>query len=131
MSVLEELMKQAEMDAQLLARNDELGDIFSYYRDVDHCFISNDKSKAEALASFINDYRYANASIEQTADAEWRVLAISNMPINQNIINTVSGFMTCLAALFKVEYDGWGSVIQKNAEQGDSAGTPLRGAPDL
>ena len=123
MSVIEELMKQAEMDAQLLSRYDELGDNFSSFRNVEHCFIAKDQSQAETLADFINDYRYADTSVEQVDD-EWRVLAVSNMPVNQNVINSVSGFMTCIAALFKVEYDGWGSVIQKDAEQGDSEGTP-------
>jgi|GEM_PF-3875287 len=41
-------------------------------------------------------------------DGRWSI----RMPITQPVICSVSALMVCLARLFSVEYDGWGSVVQ-------------------
>jgi hypothetical protein len=45
-------------------------------------------------------------------DGEFRVVATIDMPVEQQEILCVSGFMRCVAALFSVSYDGWGAPIR-------------------
>lgn len=111
MSVVEKLLDTAYQDTQLLIGNDEKGDIFNIPRDIDFVLIADTEKKADTIASFINDNQYGNASYEQVED-QYRIIAVVNMPSTQNLVCSVSGLMACIAALFGVEYDGWGCVLQ-------------------
>ena len=42
-----------------------------------------------------------------------KCLLVINMPVTQNVINSVSGLMTCIAAIYDLEYDGWGCELQR------------------
>jgi hypothetical protein len=119
MTLVEELLNSSFQDTQVLYKNDELGDNFSVYRNVEFIFYTKDEKKAEIVSSFISDNRYATATYAKL-ESNFRILAVSHMPINQNIICSVSGLMTCIAKLFNVEYDGWGSAIPKTAQQVDA-----------
>ena len=113
MSMFDLLHENVVQDNVLLQSNDEHGDVFSTPRDVDFAFKTPDKTKANDLCDFINGKNFAKAHVRQAEgdDLVW-VIAIIHMPINQNVLCSVSGFMVCLSRLFLVEYDGWGSVIQ-------------------
>lgn len=111
MSVVETLLRTAYEDTQLLIGNDEKGDNFAIARDIEFVLYAEGKEKAETVASFINDNRYGEASVSE-AEGQYRILVIVNMPSNQHLVCSVSGLMVCLAALFSVEYDGWGCVLQ-------------------
>ncbi len=111
--VVEALLDNAYQDSILLQGNDEKGDIFSIARDVDFLFYAPDKEKGELVANFINDNSYGNANYYQS-DENHCIKVVINTPVEQNIINSISGLMTCIAALFNLEYDGWGCVLQTN-----------------
>ncbi len=111
MSVIETLLDTAYQDTQLLIGNDERGDNFNIPRDVDFVLNAETEKKADTVASFINDNQYGKASYEQVEN-KYRILVVVNMPSTQNLICSVSGLMACIAALFSVEYDGWGCIIQ-------------------
>lgn len=115
-SIIDDLLNSSCQDTRLLIKNNELGDSFSIKRDVDFIFYTEDQKKADIVTSFINDNQYAKARFEKIQE-KYRIKAVVNMPINQNILCSVSGLMTCVGHIFKVEYDGWGSVMQIPAKK--------------
>ena len=113
MSILDILQENALSDNELLRKNDAMGDVFDRPRNVDFAFKTSDREKANDLCEFINGKNFGNARLDETADGLFWVNVVIFMPINQNLLCAVSGFMACLGRLFTIEYDGWGSVIQK------------------
>ena len=111
MKVIDELMQVAAADTALLRKLDSQGDRFSSPRDVEFLLRAPSAEKAELVASFINDYSYGQASV-QDLESSPSVLVIIHMPIEQHAILSVSGFMVCVCQLFGLEYDGWGCVVQ-------------------
>ena len=111
MSVLSKLMESAASDIDVLRSLDSNGDDFSKSRSVDFLFRCPDKEKADVLSGFINTYQFGHASPNDES-GENTVLVTISMPVEQPIILSVSGFMTCLAELYGVEFDGWGCVAQ-------------------
>ncbi|MBN7822573.1 ribonuclease E inhibitor RraB [Bowmanella yangjiangensis] len=105
------LLDNAYQDTQLLISNDQQGDIFSEFREVDFTLYSKNKEKGELIASFINDNNYGKASYEKIEQSH-RITVVINMPTTQNLICSVSGLMVCLAALYDLEYDGWGCALK-------------------
>lgn len=112
MSVVETLMETAIADVDHLRLMDAQGDDFGITRDVDFCLVASSAEKASTVAGFVNDYQYGRASVQQDDD-QFRVLVVIPMSVLQHNILAVSGFMTCISALFGVTYDGWGCVVQK------------------
>ena len=114
MPLVDTLLTTAYEDTQLLIKNDQLGDNFSVFREVEFLLRSKDTARAETACSFINDNRYGNAVVQQD-DAGTGVLVTVKMPTTQNVLCSVSALMACLAELFSLEYDGWGTTIQRDA----------------
>ena len=114
MSVVDVLLENAKADVELLRLSDSRGDVFSRPRDVDFLFVVPSKDKGSLIAGFVNDNQYGKAAVQVSDDGSVSVLVTVNMPIEQNVIHSVSGLMACIAALFGVTYDGWGCVL-KNA----------------
>jgi hypothetical protein len=112
MSIVEKLIEAAMADTDLLRTLDSQGDDFSVPREVDFLLRTPSKDKADLVAGFINDYQYG-AAVAEEHDGDHSVSVRIVMPIEQNILLPVSGFMECLAQLFKLEYDGWGCHAQK------------------
>jgi hypothetical protein len=110
-SITDALLENARADTDLLQKNDARGDVFTRPRDVDFLLIAPEHGKAELVASFINDNRYGSAKL-QTDNAGYGVLVTIHMPIEQNILCSVSALMVCISRLFNVKYDGWGCVLQ-------------------
>jgi hypothetical protein len=104
-------MDSAVADVDVLRSLDSQGDDFSKFRDVDFLFHCPSKKKAALVAGFINDYKYGAATAVHK-NGKSTIQVVINMPIQQHIILSVSGFMTCLAALYEIEFDGWGCVAQ-------------------
>ena len=63
--MIEELIKNAEADIELLKQNDLKGDQFDKPRQVDFLFKSPTREKAEAIAGFLSDYNFGNTNITQ------------------------------------------------------------------
>jgi hypothetical protein len=114
--LVDTLLKTAYEDTQLLQKNDSLGDNFAIPRDVDFVLLAPDEANAAVVRDFINDNRYGRARIE-TPPGQFRVIVVIHMPIEQNILCSVSALMICTAALFDSEYDGWGCVITNSSNQ--------------
>jgi hypothetical protein len=107
MGVIDALMENAAADMELLRLLDSRGDDFTLPRTVDFLFIAPTIEKAQLVAGFLNDYGYGVATAAGS-DGDATVSVVIEMPIRQNAIRSVSGFMCCISALFGVEYDGWG-----------------------
>jgi hypothetical protein len=112
MSVVEKLINAALADIDVLHSLNEQGDKFTCFRDVDFLLRAPSKEKAELVTSFINDYQYGIATTTADNTDNYSVQVIINMPVTQNLILSVSGFMTCIASLYGLDFDGWGCTAQ-------------------
>lgn len=110
MSVIDELIKTAIADTDVLRLLDSQGDRFSTYRDVELLLRAPTAERADLVASFINDHGYGVARAQYGEEPS--VLVVLHMPIEQSVLLSVSGFMVCVSRLFGLEYDGWGCVAQ-------------------
>jgi len=115
MTIFELLHQNAVADTDLLRKNDELGDAFTTTREVDFAFETGDRQRADDFAEYVNGKSYGRAAVSTVTEGNFRVLVLITMPITQNVIGCVSGFMVCLSRLFQIDYLGWGSVVQKQA----------------
>ena len=113
MSVISKLMEATEADTDVLRNLDANGDDFSKFREVDFTFKCATKDKADTVSGFLDDYQYGKASVIK-ANQQYLVQVLIDMPVTQNILLCVSGFMTCIADLFGVEIDGWGCIAQND-----------------
>jgi hypothetical protein len=114
MALVDNLLRNAYEDTELLKKNDALGDDFSIARDVDFVIKTPDRRKAEIIRSFVDDNQYGVARIEEGGQ-EFRILVVVQMPTTQHVLCSVSALMVCIAALFGAEYDGWGCTIQRRS----------------
>jgi hypothetical protein len=114
MALFDLLTETAKADTELLRKNDEACDVFATPREVDFCFESAEKENAEDFAAFVNSKQYGVANLTELEDGRFRILVLITMPITQHLICSVSGFMLCLSRIFLIEYQGWGSVIQRS-----------------
>ena len=111
MSVISKLMEASEADTDVLRRLNSDGDDFSKFREVDFTFKCESKDKANTVAGFLDDFQYGKASVI-VEEEQYMVQLLIDMPVTQNILLCVSGFMTCIAELYNVEIDGWGCIAQ-------------------
>ena len=107
------LNQTAAADTDLLRKNNELVDVFSKARQVDFAFETVGRERAEDFAEFVNGKSYGTAEVTEVEAGRFRILVLITMPINQHLICSVSGFMLCLSRLFQIDYQGWGSVVQR------------------
>jgi hypothetical protein len=112
LSIIESLLDTARLDTELLAKNDQLGDNFTVPRLVEFAFCTDEKQVADTLYSFVMDNQYGTAHVEQDEN-DYRIIITIHTPVTQHVLCSLSGFMVCLAKLFKVQYDGWGCILQK------------------
>lgn len=112
MAFVNNLVDVAVSDTDVLRALDEQGDDFSIARDVDFFLRAPDKDKAELVCSFINDYSYGAATV-QMSDGNHAVAVIIHMPVTQNVILSISGFMETICQIYGLDYDGWGCVAQR------------------
>ena len=111
MSVISKLMEATEVDTGVLRSLDSNGDDFGKFREVDFTIKCDSREKAETIAGFLDDYQYGKASVIDE-DGESYVQLLIDMPVTQNILLCVSGFITCIAELYGAEVDGWGCIAQ-------------------
>jgi hypothetical protein len=79
---------------------------------VEFVLLAETKEGAEDAAATINDFRYGTADVHEE-DGYYSVLVIIHMPVLQNVILSISGFMECLAQSLGLKYDGWGCMVQR------------------
>ena len=116
MHLVDILLQAAESDSDLLRKNVGHGDDPSIPRDVDFVLYAKDKNKAELVRDFVHDNSYGRAFVqeipENPACSQHRIVVQVFMPTTEHVLCSVSGLMGCLAELFDLEYDGWGSEIK-------------------
>jgi len=82
---------------------------------VSYCsFESAERDNAEDFAEFVNGKQYGVAKVSELEDGRYRILVLIIMPVAQHLIYSVSGFMLCLSRVFLIDYQGWGSVVQRS-----------------
>jgi hypothetical protein len=113
MTMFDLLTQTAESDTDLLRKKDELGDVFTTPREVDFAFESAERERASDFVEFVNGKSYGTAKVSEIENNRFRILVLITMPITQHLICSVSGFMHCLSRLFQIDYQGWGSIVQK------------------
>lgn len=107
-------MDGAIADVDVLRSLDAQGDIFITPRDVDFLLRAHSSEKAELVAGFINEYKFGVATSVSNENGS-SIQVVINMPVTQNVILSVSGFMSCIAAIYDLEFDGWGCVAQSRS----------------
>ena len=111
MSFVSELMNIAVADTDVLRSLDEQGDVFSVARDVNIFLRAPDRDKAELVCSYVNDYSYGVAEVQES-DGAVSVAIVIHMPVTQPVLLSVSGFIATICQLYGLEYDGWGCLAQ-------------------
>ena len=114
MPLIQKLMDATQLDTDVLRRLDSNGDNFTVHREVDFYFKCKTQKKAKELAEFLDDFQYGNAKAITEEDEPYVQLLI-NMPVTQNVILCVSGFMICIAEQFEAEINGWGCIAQNGS----------------
>ena len=118
MHLVEILLETAVADSHLLYHNREAGDQFWRSRDLEFIFYSPDKEQIETVASFVTDNRYGDPRIEDFEDDQgktnYRLIVVVNGPATDPVVHSISALMACVAAIFQIEYDGWGCMMQKS-----------------
>ncbi|MFZ1085519.1 MAG: ribonuclease E inhibitor RraB [Terracidiphilus sp.] len=114
MSIFDSWRENALADNDLLHRNDEKGDVFTTPRDVDFAFRTREGVRASDLCDYIKGMNFGNPSVSKGDDGVYWVVNIIHMPITQQLLCSVSAHMVSLGKIYGVEYDGWGSIIQKS-----------------
>ncbi len=112
MSMIERLMESAEADADVLRSLDSQGDDFREFRAVDFLIEAPSEEKAELICGFINDFNYGAAQLTGEVEGVYQVTVIIDMPVTQNIVSSIAGFMNCIASLFDGSLNGWGCVAK-------------------
>lgn len=111
MSVVESLLKTAVEDSRLLLSNQELGDDVSKARDLDFVLYAKDHERADLVASFVTDNCYGRPTVQrmeqENGSVLWRLIIAIHAAPTQNVVQTLSAFMVCLAQIYELEYDGW------------------------
>jgi hypothetical protein len=113
MNLFDLLTETAQADTELLRSNDAIGDVFATPREVDFSFQTPERDRVNDFADFVNGKQYGVAKVSEPETGHFRILVLIIMPITQHLICSVSGFMLCLSRIFQVDYQGWGSVVQK------------------
>lgn len=114
-SMIDDLIATAAADVDLLRLMDAQGDAPATARAVEFIFTAETERQALGVAVFLAENQYAATRWESIGDG-FRVEATIDMPVEQNVVSSVSGFMQCVAKLFAVTYDGWGSIVQSAPE---------------
>lgn len=112
MTLFDLLTENAGSDTELLRSIDKLGDAFATPREVDFSFVTRKRGRAVDFAEFVNGKQYGVAKVTEF-ETDFQVLVLITMPITQHLICSVSGFMLCLSRVFQIDYQGWGSIVQK------------------
>lgn len=115
MALVNTLLQNADLDRDLLRGNLERGDSPEAPRDVDFVLYAKDKEKGELICSFVHDNSYGRALYQEILEnpevRRHRIVVTIHMPTTEHVTCTASAFMACLAELFNLDYDGWGSPI--------------------
>ena len=93
MTIFELLHDNAVADTDLLRKSDSLGDVFTTAREVDFAFETTDGQRASDFAEYVNGKSYGAAAVKEIKVDHFQVLVLITMPITQNPIGCVSGFM--------------------------------------
>ena len=112
MAITDLLLENSQRDVEVLRGQLELQDDPTRERDIDFVLKTDDRQQADLVCSFIKDNHYGTCWVEEGQPGQFRIMMTVHMGTSQNQICCISGLMACLGALFKLEYDGWGCVIQ-------------------
>jgi len=121
MKLVETLLANSDSDRDLLQKNLGHGDAPEIPRDVDFVLYSKDKDTGELICSFVHDNSYGRAVYKEIPEnpdtAKHRIIVTIHMPTTEHVACSISALMACLAKLFDLEYDGWGSNLMKKSIQ--------------
>ena len=119
MKLVDTLLNTSEADCDLLRKNLTLGDDPELPRDIDFTLHAKTEERAQLICDFVTDNHYGRPSYQRfdhdDGSVLWTLSIVIHSPTTEHVICTLSAFMACLAQLYDLDYDGWGSVIRKSA----------------
>jgi regulator of RNase E activity RraB len=118
MAIQDVLARQLEMDHLVLKKLAERGDVPSARHAIEHHFISSDRDAlvqlrlyAAALGFDAQEIREGTPESPGSAPY-WYVDLVSRIPLIDGHISREAALMKFLAIAYRVEYDGWGTLVQ-------------------
>ena len=112
MTIVDVLRETAIADTKRLHELNSRGDNFALQRPVRFHLRAESQQTADAVRDLVNQHHYGS-SISETLRGEHVVHVVIMMPIQQQMLLSVSAFMACLAEMFQLRYDGWHCDVQK------------------
>jgi regulator of RNase E activity RraB len=86
------------------------------YRSIDHSFWSEQKENLIELESLLKKMEFENPKVQKGKSKEGKTYFYLETKSKGNTeyhqIAKTSVLMECLAAIFRVEYDGWGASVE-------------------
>ncbi|UOF14260.1 ribonuclease E inhibitor RraB [Lysobacter capsici] len=110
-NTVQTLMDTAAADTELLQVLDQQGDHFALSRDVEFVLRAPSEERASLVAGFFNDLHYGDATVGEH-EGLYSVFVTVHTTIEQPVILSISGFITCISQLYDMEYDGWSCAPQ-------------------
>jgi regulator of RNase E activity RraB len=121
MAIQDVLSHQLNMDQRVLSHLAERGDVPTLIHAIEHHFISDNHDALVALCQYARSLQFDPATIQEgkreahDAAAYWYVDIISRIPLADGQILREAALMKFLAIAYRVEYDGWGTLVQNGA----------------
>jgi hypothetical protein len=110
--ILQDLADTAAADAETMRTLAAQGDIREKTRAVDFFIDCESLQMAKDISAYLSAGGYANAKVDVDEDS-FRVTATVAMALVGSHLLTTSGLLLCISRLFRAEYSGWGTLLQK------------------
>jgi len=116
MKIIESIHNQLKLDRKTIDALKKDGNNDKVYRPIDHSFWSYEKENLSELAALLKIMDFENTKVKEGKTEEGETYFYLETKSNDNteyhqIVKT-SVLMECLAAIFKVGYDGWGTKVE-------------------
>lgn len=121
MSIRDDFEHQLGVDEKMIAHLRSRGNVDSIRRPIDHSFWAEDRAGLDDLATLLKRLAFTDPTVKEgVAEDATRYFYLETQTVSDtqwhSIVKT-SLLMSCLAAIFRVGYDGWGTLVKATEPQ--------------
>jgi regulator of RNase E activity RraB len=116
MAIQDVLAKQLEFDRTLLAQLGSGGDNPGLVHKVEHHFVAGERDPLVKLSEYARGLLFEPSDIvqhEHEGSRYWAVDLVSRIRLEDGRVSCETALMRFLAIGYRVEYDGWGTYLEK------------------
>jgi regulator of RNase E activity RraB len=116
MAIQDVLTKQLEFDRALLTQLRAGGDNASVVHRVEHHFLAGERDPLVKLSEYARSLLFEPSDTSQhehEASRYWVVDLVSRIRLDDGRISCETALMKFLAIGYRVDYDGWGTYLEK------------------